>query len=336
MPLAQSSELPPPRPMIESTRLLCRMAPPGLQHVGVGVGSEVAELDGVPRRQPRATRAHAPDGRLSPAPGRQPASVRENPSSFAIRPADRAIHRRKHSNIRPDPQPTTLNLPICQSSNLPILQLASLTELMLKRSIRSAGALDRRNSSCSRGSARPERPVWRHLRKRGDRAHVPAEVVDGAFHLAALDRNTPSRVSPVTSAVCGSTVRMYQKQVTSSARSVCAIISRVDGPAPATTRLFTYGAQAVACFGGPISRRNQMLQDPVPHPLGSRQLQSVVEHRRCAARIDAIVRTASPRCPARRDPNRWSHRRKAVRRCCVPPPGLRDTGCAPRLRRASS
>ena len=43
-------------------------------------------------------------------------------------------------------------------------------------------------------------------------------------------RNTPSLVSPVSSADCGSTVRMYQKQVTSRARSVCAIISPVAFP----------------------------------------------------------------------------------------------------------
>ena len=121
-----------------------------------------------------------------------------------------------------------------------------LTELMLKRSMRSAGAFDRRNSSCSRGSARPHAPDLRHLRQRRNRAHVPAEVVDRAFHLAALDQKHAVARQPGDSAVCGSTVRMYQKHVTSSARSVCAIISLVDGPLPATTRLFTYGMTRVA------------------------------------------------------------------------------------------
>ena len=46
MPLAQSSELPPPRATMESTRLDAANTPSGFHHAAVGVGVEVVEAEG--------------------------------------------------------------------------------------------------------------------------------------------------------------------------------------------------------------------------------------------------------------------------------------------------
>ena len=50
-------------------------------------------------------------------------------------------------------------------------------------------------------------------------------------------RNSPSRVSPVTRIVCGSSGRMYQKRVTSTPRSVPAIRSSIVAVPPSMIRL---------------------------------------------------------------------------------------------------
>ena len=50
-------------------------------------------------------------------------------------------------------------------------------------------------------------------------------------------RKTPSRVSPVSSSVCGSTSRMYQRQVSRSPRSVAATISGSVAVAVASSRI---------------------------------------------------------------------------------------------------
>ena len=147
-------------------------------------------------------------------------------------------------------------------------------------------------------------------------------------------RNTPSRVNPVSSAVCGSTVRMYQKQVTSSARSVCAIISRHRRTVAGDHKVVHVGHRAFAArLRCPVPRRDQMLQDTVAHPVRSPQIEAVVEHRRCRRRNPRRSGTASIQCPAQRDPNRSSRRRTAARRSACRH-RVSNTGCGPRRRRA--
>src|SRR5262245_7260758 len=50
-------------------------------------------------------------------------------------------------------------------------------------------------------------------------------------------RKLPSRVSPVSSSVCGSTVRMYHSRVTSTPYLVARIMSSIDVDPPAMTKL---------------------------------------------------------------------------------------------------
>jgi hypothetical protein len=76
-----------------------------------------------------------------------------------------------------------------------------------------------------------------------DRTLVPPVVVDLPDDLTALDPVTPSRVRPVSSKVCGSTSRMYQRHVSSSPSSIPATRSSMPPEAPSTvsTRLSMYG-----------------------------------------------------------------------------------------------
>ena len=61
-------------------------------------------------------------------------------------------------------------------------------------------------------------------------------------------RNSPSRVSPVTSSVCGSSDRMYQKRVTSTPRSTPLIRSSIVAAPPSMIRLPGCGVASLPCF----------------------------------------------------------------------------------------
>ena len=77
-------------------------------------------------------------------------------------------------------------------------------------------------------------------------------------------RYTPSRVSPVSSSVCGSTWRMYHRQVSSSPRSVEAIIdaSDFDPPGAVMIRLSTAGVTATPAV--PAENRLECSADSTP------------------------------------------------------------------------
>ena len=61
-------------------------------------------------------------------------------------------------------------------------------------------------------------------------------------------RNRPSRVRPVTSSVCGSSERMYQKRVTRTPRSTPLIRSSIVAVPPSMIRLPGCGVGSLPCF----------------------------------------------------------------------------------------
>ena len=75
--------------------------------------------------------------------------------------------------------------------------VASLGELMLKRSIRTGGAFARRNSSCSRGSDIPLRPIWVAWARAVIGLIFQRKLFTAPLTSPSSTRNTPSRVRPV-------------------------------------------------------------------------------------------------------------------------------------------
>src|SRR5580658_6126591 len=109
-------------------------------------------------------------------------------------------------------------------------QLAWLTDDMLKPSTRTGGIAARLNQSPhSRGSVGTVAPTSssRPSMSTGDSLNL--KLFTAPTTSPSSIRYTPSRVSPVSSRTCGSTSRMYHRQVSSSARSVDAIISSSVG-----------------------------------------------------------------------------------------------------------
>src|SRR6185437_9932042 len=121
-------------------------------------------------------------------------------------------------------------------------QLAFDTEDMLKSPTRSGGIAVRVNQSLhSRGRHCSRRPICaiRPSRSTGD--SLNRKLLTTPVTSPPSTRYTPSRVSPVSSRDCGSTSRMYQRQVSSSPRSVDLVISSRPGasasPGPSMSRL---------------------------------------------------------------------------------------------------
>src|SRR5579872_765294 len=109
---------------------------------------------------------------------------------------------------------------------------------MLKPSTRSAGMAVRVNQSFhSRGSVRSVRPASARRPSIPTGDSLNRKLFTAPVTSPFSTRYTPSRVRPVSSRVCGSTSRMYHRQVRSSPRDVPAIISGRDAAAPAAEHI---------------------------------------------------------------------------------------------------
>ncbi len=146
-------------------------------------------------------------------------------------------------------------------------------------------------------------------------------------------RYTPSRVSPVSSSVCGSTSRMYQRQVSSRPRPVLAIMSSRDALLPGPS-----GPDGPSRIRFPMAGVTGRL-------VRSAVYRVWVSAARAPSRIQAVGRSASPlsksedsRLEACATTNGWHSRpsatgslRSVTGRLAsrsptrVPPPGLLNT-----------
>src|SRR5687768_8402884 len=215
------------------------------------------------------------------SPASATSNVRENPSSLASSPS-RSI----------DPSPDTTRISVICNQQSSICQSANLTNLPMKQ--RLTGLANRAHIEpldAKRGRLRPEELVvlarqrhaapsgLGHLRQGRNRTHVPAEIIDSAFHLAALYQKDAVARQPREQR----RLRIDSADIPETGDEQRALRPRDHlarrGPAAVDDEVVDVRHHWRAGFGRPVPRRDQILESTVTHPLGSRQLQTVVEDR---------------------------------------------------------